>query len=51
MHRNLQNITNFISYATVYEKHHEYFGFTLIKRLIQFNFSNILKYNMNTRKW
>lgn len=41
MHRNSQNITDFTSYATVYEKHHEYFSSTLVKLLIHFNFPNI----------
>jgi hypothetical protein len=43
MHRNQQTlITNFTSYATVYEKQHEYLSSTLIKLLIHFNFSNTL---------
>lgn len=32
---------DFTSYATVYEKHHEYFSSTLVKLLIHFNFPNI----------
>lgn len=46
-----QNIINFTLYATVYEEHYEYFRSALVKRLIHFKFSNIIKYNTNMTKW